>query len=49
MHTKPAIFVSVFFFSPYSSPFPIDMLATDAKTQKIEPFFMVDESFRGSV
>ncbi len=32
--------------------FPIKMLATDAKTQKIEPdpnFFMTDESFGGSV
>ncbi len=34
------------------SSFPIKMLATDAKMQKIEPdpnFFMMDESFRDSV
>ncbi len=36
----------------YSSSFPIKMLVTDAKTQKIEPdpiFFMAEESFGGSV
>ncbi len=35
----------------YSSSFPIKMLVTDAKTQKIEPdlnFFMTDERFRRS-
>ncbi len=39
------------FFS-YSLSFPIKMLVTDAKMQKIEPdpnFFMTDESFGGSV
>ncbi len=36
----------------YSSSFPIKMLATYAKMQKIEPgpiFFMMDEGFGGSV
>ncbi len=36
----------------YSSSFSIQMHATDAKTQKIEPdpnYIMMDESFGGSV
>ncbi len=41
-----------FIFFSYSSSFPIKMLATDAKTAKIEPDpkkIMTDESFGGSV
>ncbi len=49
LHTESEIFACVFLFS---SSFPIQMHATDAKTQKIETdpkFFMTDESFGGSV
>ncbi len=50
LNTKSEIFVCV---SWYSSPFPIKMNATDAKTQKIEPdlffFFLMDVGFGDSV
>ncbi len=53
VHTPESeIFVCVFSVFSYSSSIPIIMLATDAKTQKIEPdpnFFMRDECFGGSV
>ncbi len=45
------IFTCIFFF-PNSSTFPIQMHATDEKTQKIEPdpnLFMMDEGFGGSL
>ncbi len=45
-------FLYAFFVFSYSSSFPIKMLATDAKTQKIEPgpnCFILDKSFEGSV
>ncbi len=51
LHTESEIFVFRMRFS-YSSFLPIKKLATDAKTQKIEPgpnFFMMDESFGVSV
>ncbi len=52
LHNESELFVCVFLFFSYSSSFPIKMLVTDVKTQKIEPdpnFFMTDESFGGSV
>ncbi len=53
--TRSPKFLYVIFFLLlflYSSSFPIKMLATNAKMQKIETdpnFFMADESFEGSV
>ncbi len=50
-HCTPSPKFSDAFFS-YSSSFSIQMHATDAKTQKIEPdpnYIMMDESFGGSV
>ncbi len=37
LHTESEIFACVFLFFSYSSSFPIKMLATDPKPQKIEP------------
>ncbi len=49
LHMESEIIVCIF---SYSSSFPIKMLATDAKSLKIEPgphFFMMEDSVRGSV
>ncbi len=50
LHTESEIWN--FVFLSYSSSFPIKILVSDEKTQKIKPgpnFFMTDESFGGSV